>query len=98
MAGTSGSTNRINPDSLRIASVESAGWVSAASQQLEVGQVVRTVSGGATIVRILGRVGDGSRLLELRLEEAGTPPFFAAASNVLVHDPTMVGADDSADE
>jgi hypothetical protein len=44
------------------------------------------------VVKVLGRTGDGSRLLELKLKNvAGAKPFFAAASNVLVC-PTQVAA------
>jgi hypothetical protein len=38
----------------------------------------------AEVVRVAGKTGDGSRLLELRLLEKEAPPFYAAASNVLV--------------
>jgi hypothetical protein len=33
---------------------------------------------------VLGRTGDGSRLLVLRLLDRTAPPFHASASNVLV--------------
>jgi hypothetical protein len=45
----------------------------------------------AEVVRILGKTGDGSRLLELRLLEKDAPPFYAAASNVLVMPETGAG-------
>jgi hypothetical protein len=35
-------------------------------------------------VALLGKTGDGSRLLEIRLGDVQAKPFFAAASNVLV--------------
>ena len=45
---------------------------------------VYCTEGMAEVVRVLGRISDGSRLLELRLIDRQAPPFFAAASNVLV--------------
>jgi hypothetical protein len=41
----------------------------------------------AEVVKVLGKTGDGSRLLELRLPDTSAKPFFAAASNVLVAPP-----------
>jgi hypothetical protein len=39
----------------------------------------------AEVLKVHGRIGDGSRLLELKLLEVEhAPPFFAAASNGLV--------------
>jgi hypothetical protein len=38
----------------------------------------------AQVVRVLGKTGDGSRLLELKLPDTSAKPFFAAASNVLI--------------
>jgi len=40
--------------------------------------------GAAVVMRVLGRTGDRSRLLELKLTEGDGKPFFAAASNVLI--------------
>jgi hypothetical protein len=48
------------------------------------GERVYCTQGMAQVVRILGKTGDGSRLLELRLEETQAPPFFVAASNILI--------------
>jgi len=45
----------------------------------------------AEVVRILGRTGDGSRLLQLRLIGRTAPPFHAAASNVLVEPSSEAG-------
>ncbi len=43
-----------------------------------------TCAGGeGTVVSIQGKTGDGSRLLQIRLEETKAP-FFAASSNVLL--------------
>jgi hypothetical protein len=49
-----------------------------------VGENVQCIEGEAEVVKLLGRTGDGSRLLELRLPDRPKQPFFAASSNVLV--------------
>jgi hypothetical protein len=49
-----------------------------------VGEEVHCTAGAATVLKVLGRTGDGSRLLELRLPEQPRASFFAAASNVLL--------------
>jgi hypothetical protein len=59
------------------------GWSVADALAPCVGESVFCVDGQATVVRILGRTGDGSRLLELNLAFGPKAPYFAAASNVL---------------
>jgi hypothetical protein len=49
-----------------------------------VGENVHCIEGLAEVVKVLGRTGDGGRLLELCLPERPKVPFFAASSNVLV--------------
>jgi hypothetical protein len=49
-----------------------------------VGDEVFCVGGAGVVTAVLGKTGDGSRLLEIRLSTEGARPFFAAASNVLV--------------
>ncbi|MGD8362884.1 MAG: hypothetical protein PVJ04_15765 [Gemmatimonadota bacterium] len=49
------------------------------------------VEGEAEVVRVCGRVGDGSRLLELRLPDRPKVPFFAASSNVLMQEDASEG-------
>lgn len=59
-------------------------WISGAERLPNVGDEVQCTGGSGEVIRILGKTGDGSRLLEIRLASPGTKPFFAAASNVLV--------------
>lgn len=60
-------------------------WRTGADRVPRVEDRVLCTEGMARVVRVLGRISDGSRLLELRLLEVDdAPPFFAAASNVLV--------------
>ena len=43
--------------------------------------------GMAEVVRLLGKTGNGTRLLELKLLDGTRQPFFAEASNVRVPPP-----------
>ncbi|MBX6366006.1 MAG: hypothetical protein IRZ00_19330 [Gemmatimonadetes bacterium] len=76
--------NRLTPDDLRVDPAAHPGWLSGADRTPAVGDTVICTAGAATVVRVLGKTGDGSRLLELRLSNGETRSFFAAASNVLV--------------
>ena len=60
------------------------GWRSAVDVPVSEGDTVYCAEGQATVVKVLGKTGDGSNLLELKLPTANAKPFFAAASNVLV--------------
>ncbi|HEX2187329.1 MAG TPA: hypothetical protein VHG51_00460 [Longimicrobiaceae bacterium] len=60
------------------------GWVSAHDRLPGVGEEVYCAVGVGEVSAVLGKTGDGSRLLEIRLPTAGAKPYFAAASNVLV--------------
>jgi len=77
------SNRRVRDVQLRVDVDLHPGWVSGAGVELEPGDIVMCTDGRAEVVKILGRTGDSSRLLELRLETPGAKPFFAAASNVL---------------
>lgn len=72
---------------LRVASTERPGWRVGVDSPPYVGESVFCVDGLAEVVRLLGRTGDGSRLLELRLAQGSTAAYFAAASNVLRRSP-----------
>lgn len=79
------SANRLNRDDLRVAeSMERPGWIRATERLPAVGENIMCAEGLAQVVRLLGKTGDGSRLLELALPDRPRQPFFAAASNVLV--------------
>lgn len=60
------------------------GWVRGSDCGIEVGQEVYCAGGPGEVVSLHGRTGDGSRLVQIRLEDEAARPFFAAASNVLV--------------
>ncbi len=77
--------NRIDLNDLLVKRAAHPDWPTGAERVPEVGEEVYCVEGVAQVVKILGRTGDGSRLLELKLvQDAKAKPFFAAASNVLV--------------
>lgn len=87
MASYGNSSNRITREELRVDGSEESGWLKASEHLPAVGEKVRCSEGMAEVVRIAGKTGDGSRLLELVLPDR-RQPFFAAASNVLVAAPT----------
>jgi hypothetical protein len=77
------SARRIRADELHVDLATYPEWVSGKEQLPETGTRVFCTAGLAEVVRILGKVSDGSRLLELRLDDVNQP-FFVAASNVRV--------------
>jgi hypothetical protein len=80
----SNSSRKIRATDIRIDATNRPGWDTCHGRTPGIGERVYCTQGMAQVVRVLGRTGDGSRLLELRLEETQAPPFFVAASNVLV--------------
>jgi len=82
---SSNNTSRLRPESLSIASTAHTGFHASPEYVPQVGEKVQTTEGAAEVIRVLTRV-TGGRLLELRLEERPSPPFFAASHNVLIRD------------
>ena len=80
------SSKRLRHEDLHVDATGREAWVSGQDATPRVGQQVYCTQGLASVSKLLGKTSDGSRLLELRLADTA-PPFFAAASNVLV-DPT----------
>jgi hypothetical protein len=80
------SSKRLRHEDLHVDVTGREAWVSGLDHAPRVGQQVYCTQGLASVSRVLGKTSDGGRLLELRLADTA-PPFFAAASNVLV-DPT----------
>jgi len=77
------SARRIRADELQVNEAAYPDWVSGAECLPVAGSRVFCTAGLAEVVKILGKTGDGSRLLELRLEGINQP-FFVAASNIRV--------------
>lgn len=63
------------------------GWVAATDRLPGVGEDVYCTAGRGVVTAVLGKTGDGSRLLQIQLEDPAAKPFFAAASNVLIAPP-----------
>lgn len=78
------SATRITAADLHVSRDSRPGWVTGADRIPTVGEEIYCVQGPGEVVRVCGKTGDGSRLLEIRLPSPGARPFFAAASNVLV--------------
>jgi hypothetical protein len=80
------SSRRIRKDDLVVdRSGKRVHWRTGAERIPRTNDRVYCTEGMAEVLKVHGRIGDGSRLLELRLLEVDdAPPFFAAASNVLV--------------
>jgi len=83
MSVTGNSARRIRTEELHVDPDVYPEWVSGVERLPEEGGQVFCTAGLAEVVRILGKVSDGSRLLELRLDGV-SQPFFVAASNVRV--------------
>jgi hypothetical protein len=77
------SARRIRTDELHVDVELYPTWISGKDQVPLAGTFVLCTAGLAEVVKVLGKVSDGSRLLELRLEGVNQP-FFVAASNVRV--------------
>jgi len=60
------------------------GWPTGVECPPRVGDEVYCTAGSGRVLRLLGKTGNGSRLLELRLAGQLRTSFFAAASNVVV--------------
>ena len=78
------SSRRIERATLEVDRTVNPDWISGAERTPTAGEEVFCTGGGATVVKVLGKTSDGSRLLELKLVEGDGKPFFAAASNVMV--------------
>jgi hypothetical protein len=78
------STKRLSADDFRVDPGERPGWVLGSDRTPAVGEEVYCAGGAGSIASVHGKTGDGSRLLQIRLSDEKAPPFFAAASNVLL--------------
>lgn len=78
------SSKRMKTDDLSISRENQPDWMTGVEKLPLVGELVLCTGGMAEVVKLHGKTSDGSRLLELRLVAEKAPPFYAAASNVLV--------------
>ena len=77
-------SKRVHLDNLHVNGTDRPGWLPGTERMPRVGEEVYCAGGACTVETVLGKTGDGSRLLQIRLESPGAKPFFAAASNVLI--------------
>jgi hypothetical protein len=68
----------------RVVPEDRPGWVRGSERTPVIGETVYCAGGEGTMTALHGKTGDGSRLLQIRLSDEKAPPYFAAASNVLV--------------
>ena len=78
------STKRMRDDELFVSDATHPGWIPASERPPRVGDEVFCTGGMGVVAAVLGKTGDGSRLLEIKLSDPAARPFFAAASNVLI--------------
>jgi hypothetical protein len=83
MTTNNSATRRLSAE-LHVDTAARPGWVSGLERVPVVGEEVFCAAGIGRVVKVLGRISDGSRLLEVKLDAPEAKPFFAAASNVLV--------------
>lgn len=87
------SSKRLRNEDLFVDTTSRPGWVAGHERALRVGDEVFCIGGTGSVSAVLGKTGDGSRLIEIRLEDPTAKPFFAAASNVLVAPAATVSAE-----
>ncbi len=80
----SNTSKRVHNADLYVDHEARPGWITGAERTPRVGEDVYCTMGQGEVTAVLGKTSDGSRLLEIRLAQPDTKPFFAAASNVLV--------------
>lgn len=78
------SSKRMKADNLSVNREAQPDWITGLEKIPSVGEMVMCTGGMAEVIKLHGKTGDGSRLLELSLVGEKAPPFYAAASNVLV--------------
>ena len=78
------STRRMRAEEFRVDPDAMPGWILGSERTPAVGEEVICAGGPGSVAFVHGKTGDGSRLLQIRLSDGNSPPFFAAASNVLV--------------
>jgi hypothetical protein len=82
-------SKRMKADDLNVNRETQPGWTTGTEKLPAVGELVMCTGGMAEVIKLHGKTSDGSRLLELRLVAEKAPPFYAAASNVLVQPGVM---------
>ena len=84
IGNSSNSLKRIRAEDLSVSSAERPGWVAGSARTPRVGEEIYCAGGAGVVTAVLGKTGDGSRLVQIQLADPSAKPFFAAASNVLI--------------
>ncbi len=71
-------------EDFRVRLTDRPGWVWGTARLPQQGEEIFCAAGMGTVTALHGKTGDGSRLVQIGLENAVRRPFFAAASNVLL--------------
>jgi hypothetical protein len=80
----SNSSRRMTAEGLKVNADSEPDWKMATERLPTIGEIVKCTGGMAEVIKLHGKTSDGSRLIELKLVAEKAPPFYAAASNVLV--------------
>jgi hypothetical protein len=81
------SANKIRIEDFQVRPEDRPDWVSGTTRLPRAGEEIYCAAGEGTVTALLGKTGDGSRLVQIGLASAPKHPFFAAASNVLLPPP-----------
>lgn len=84
IGNSSNSLKRIRAEDLSVSSNERPNWVPGSARTPRVGEEIFCAGGAGVVTAVLGKTGDGSRLIQIQLADPTAKPFFAAASNVLI--------------
>jgi len=77
-------TKQLRGEDFRVSADDRPGWVRGTARTPVVGEEIFCAAGAGMVMALLGKTGDGSRLVQIGLASPANPPFFAAASNVLL--------------
>ena len=75
---------RVRPEELLVDETARPGWVSGGEQLPSIGDQVYCTDGMAEVIRHCGKTTEGHRILELKILDERTKPFYASATNVRV--------------
>jgi hypothetical protein len=78
------SANNLRKEDFRVRLEDRPGWVLGTSRAPREEEEIFCAAGAGKVTAVRGRTGDGSSLVQIRLEGPAKPAYFAAASNVLL--------------
>jgi hypothetical protein len=78
------SAKSLRAEAFRVNPEDRPDWVRGSVRTPAVGEEVYCAGGVGVVASVHGKTGDGSRLLQIRFADEKAPPYFAAATNVLI--------------